>query len=80
MIPEPPILVAPGTNSGLILRSLEALTLNNERMILRILLMALIIIAIISVFGFVFNVLFKVGLLVLLVLGVAYLFKKTFVE
>lgn len=49
-------------------------------MIVRIIVMVLFIVAIISIFGVVFNILFKVGLLLLLFIGVVYLFKKTFVE
>ena len=49
-------------------------------MIVRIILMVLLIVAIISIFGVVFNILFKVGVLLLLFIGVAYLFKKTFGE
>jgi len=40
----------------------------------------LIIIIAIFLFGIVFNLLFKVGLILLLALGILYLFKKVFAE
>ena len=47
-----------------------------NEMIVRVLLLVLILIAIVSVFGFVFNILFKIGILLLLFGGVIYLAKK----
>lgn len=38
----------------------------------------IVIILLFFVFGFVFRVLFKLGLLALLILGILYLFKKVF--
>lgn len=40
----------------------------------------IIIIILFFAFGFVFRVLFKLGLLALLVLGIMYLFKKVFAD
>ena len=45
-------------------------------MIVRVAVMALLIVAIIYIFGIVFNVLFKIGILLLLFAGVIYLVKK----
>lgn len=41
---------------------------------------ALIVVLTIFLFGFVFRFLFKVGLIVLLALGILYLFKKVFAD
>ena len=45
-------------------------------MALRIIIIALMIVAMVSIFGLVFNILFKVGILLLLFAGVVYLIKK----
>ena len=48
----------------------------NISQIMKIIIGTLIVIALIFLFGFIFNFLFKVGIILLLALGIVYLYKK----